>query len=229
MVRRLVAVRLHGIKALERFRSEVSPALDAGTLGRGFELRRQQQEVDLLLAGLQFQELRYELPQRRRFPPRLGLSQFLSESWELGVVGYVYYQLTNDSYPTEAIIGGLRQQALGGFKSRVASVGPEVGYVFKMGKQTGYFNLRGYCEFWAQNRREGLGTVRHDHPSARQIAQIVGAGHPGELQCHEMFICAFHPSRQSSPPFGRFARSRKPRTSFAARSRAAVRRSSTLP
>jgi hypothetical protein len=67
----------------------------------------------------------------------------------------VYYQLTNDSYPTEGIIGGLRQQALGGFKSRVASVGPEVGYVFKMGKQTGYFNLRGYWEFWAQNRLEG--------------------------------------------------------------------------
>ena len=84
-----------------------------------------------------------------------ALSQFLSESWEVGVAGYVYYQLTNDSYPTEGIIGGLRRKALGGFKSRVASVGPEVGYVFKMGKQTGYLNLRGYREFWAQNRLEG--------------------------------------------------------------------------
>jgi hypothetical protein len=34
-------------------------------------------------------------------------------------------------------------------------VGPEVGYVFKLGKQTGYVNLRGYWEFWAQNRLEG--------------------------------------------------------------------------
>ena len=44
---------------------------------------------------------------------------------------------------------------LGGFKSRVASVGGEVGYVFKFGKQTGYPHLRGYSEFWAQNRLEG--------------------------------------------------------------------------
>jgi hypothetical protein len=84
-----------------------------------------------------------------------ALSQFLSESWQVGVAGYAYYQLTNDSYPTDGIIGELRKQALGGFKSRVASVGPEVGYVFKMGKQTGYLNLRGYWEFWAQNRLEG--------------------------------------------------------------------------
>lgn len=84
-----------------------------------------------------------------------ALSHFLSESWQVGVVGYAYYQLTNDSYPTDGIIGGLREQALGGFKSKVASVGPEVGYVFKMGKQMGYVNLRGYWEFWAQNRTEG--------------------------------------------------------------------------
>lgn len=84
-----------------------------------------------------------------------ALSQFLSESWQVGVAGYVYYQLTNDSYPTEGFIGEVRQRALGGFKSRVASVGPELGYVFKMGKQTGYLNLRGYWEFWAQNRLEG--------------------------------------------------------------------------
>lgn len=84
-----------------------------------------------------------------------AVSQFLSESWQLGIAGYVYYQLSNDRYPTEGAIGELRQQVLGGFRSRVASVGPEVGYVFKMGKQTGYANLRGYWEFWARNRLEG--------------------------------------------------------------------------
>ena len=91
-----------------------------------------------------------------------AVSQFLSESWEVGVVGYVYYQLSNDSYPTDGVIGQLRQQALGGFRSRVASAGGEVGYVFKMGKQTGYLNLRAYQEFWAQNRVKGyalFGTV----------------------------------------------------------------------
>lgn len=84
-----------------------------------------------------------------------AVSQFLSESWEVGAVGYVYYQLSNDTYPTDGVTGAIRQRVLGGFKSRVASVGPEVGYVFKMGKQSGYLNLRGYWEFWAQNRLEG--------------------------------------------------------------------------
>lgn len=82
-------------------------------------------------------------------------SRFLSESWQVGIAGYVYYQLTNDSYPTEGVIGRLRQQELGGFRSRAAAVGPELGYLFKMGKQTGYLNLRAYWEFWARNRVEG--------------------------------------------------------------------------
>ena len=84
-----------------------------------------------------------------------AVSQFLSASWELGIVGYVYYQLSNDTYSTHGVVGDIRQRALGGFKSKVASVGPEIGYVFKMGKQTGYANLRGYWEFWAQNRPQG--------------------------------------------------------------------------
>jgi len=57
--------------------------------------------------------------------------------------------------PVRSVVGKIRQRVLEGFKSKVASVGPEVGYVFKIGKQTGYFNLRGYWEFWAQNRLEG--------------------------------------------------------------------------
>jgi hypothetical protein len=75
-----------------------------------------------------------------------ALSQFLSANWEVGVVGYVYYQLTNDSGSGDKV---------GAFKSRVASVGPEVGYAFKFNGQPAYLNLRGYWEFWAQNRMEG--------------------------------------------------------------------------
>ena len=73
-------------------------------------------------------------------------SQFLSANWEVGIVGYVYYQLTGDSG------SGAR---LGSFKSRVASVGPEVGYAFTIGGLPAYFNLRGYWEFWAENRLKG--------------------------------------------------------------------------
>jgi hypothetical protein len=75
-----------------------------------------------------------------------AVSQFLSENWALGVVGYVYYQLTGDSGSGDKV---------GAFKSRVASVGPEVGYAFKFNDQPAYFNLRGYWEFWAQNRVDG--------------------------------------------------------------------------
>jgi hypothetical protein len=75
-----------------------------------------------------------------------AVSQFLSENWEVGVAGYVYYQLTGDSGSGDRV---------GAFESRVAAAGPEVGYVFKYNGQPAYFNLRGYWEFGAQNRLEG--------------------------------------------------------------------------
>lgn len=89
-------------------------------------------------------------------------SQFLSAQWQVGVVGYVYQQLTADSYPTGGVTGALRSQALGSFKSRVAAIGPEVGYMFKIGGKQAYANVRAYWEFWAKNRVEGyavMGTV----------------------------------------------------------------------
>ena len=73
-------------------------------------------------------------------------SQFLSANWEVGLAGYVYYQLTGDSG------SGAK---LGPFKSRVAAIGPEVGYAFKFGGLPAYANLRAYYEFWAQNRVSG--------------------------------------------------------------------------
>jgi len=75
-----------------------------------------------------------------------AVSQFLSANWEVGVAGYVYYQLSGDSG------SGAK---LGAFKSRVAAIGPEVGYAFTIGGLPAYANLRGYWEFWAQNRVEG--------------------------------------------------------------------------
>ncbi|MEZ5463278.1 transporter [Dokdonella sp.] len=73
-------------------------------------------------------------------------SQFLSANWQVGIAGYVYYQLTGDS-GSGAVLGP--------FKSRVAAIGPEVGYVFAMGGKQAYTNVRGYYEFWARNRVEG--------------------------------------------------------------------------
>jgi hypothetical protein len=91
-----------------------------------------------------------------------ALSQFLSERWEVGVVGYVYNQLSADTYSTSGLAGDLRARLLGPFESRVASVGPEVGYVFQMGGHQAYANLRGYWEFWSEHRLSGkavFGTI----------------------------------------------------------------------
>jgi len=86
-------------------------------------------------------------------------SQFLSANWQVGLVGYVYQQLSADQYPTNGIEGALRSQVLGSFKSAVASVGPELGYVFKVGNQQAYANVRAYWEFWAKNRIQGYAVM----------------------------------------------------------------------
>jgi hypothetical protein len=75
-----------------------------------------------------------------------GASQFLSERWHVGLVGYFYRQVTGDSG------SGAR---LGDFESRVGGIGPQAGYLFKMGKRQAYLNLKGYKEFDAKNRPEG--------------------------------------------------------------------------
>ena len=75
-----------------------------------------------------------------------GASQFLSANWQVGVAGYVYYQLTGDSG------SGAK---LGPFKSKVAAIGPQLGYAFTIGGMPAYANLRGYWEFEAKNRVEG--------------------------------------------------------------------------
>ncbi|MEJ8822629.1 transporter [Variovorax humicola] len=73
-------------------------------------------------------------------------SQFLSEQVHVGLVGYFYDQLTGDSGSGAT---------LGPFKSRVAAVGPQVGYFFPIGAQKGYLNLKAYWEFAAENRAKG--------------------------------------------------------------------------
>jgi hypothetical protein len=75
-----------------------------------------------------------------------GASQFLSEHLQVGAVGYFYDQISGDT-------GG--NPKLGDFKSRVAALGPQIGYLFPVGKLQGYMNVKGYWEFGAQNRPEG--------------------------------------------------------------------------
>jgi hypothetical protein len=75
-----------------------------------------------------------------------AISPYLSEGLHVGAVGYVYNQLTDDSGASPA---------LGGFRSRVAGIGPQLGFFFPVAGREGYLNLRGYYEFDARNRLEG--------------------------------------------------------------------------
>ena len=75
-----------------------------------------------------------------------GASQFVSKQVHIGLVGYVYQQLTADSG---------QAPILGEFKSRVLGIGPQIGFIFPVGTMQGYLNLKGYKEFAAENRPEG--------------------------------------------------------------------------
>ena len=78
-----------------------------------------------------------------------GLSQFLTKQFHVGAVGYVYDQLTGD---TGALL------ILGANKSRIAGVGPQLGYLFPIGGMQGSLSLKGSWEFDAARRAEGWNT-----------------------------------------------------------------------
>ena len=77
----------------------------------------------------------------------VGASQFLTKQLQVGLVGYWYNQLSCDSGAGDRV---------GCFKSRVAGIGPQIGYVIPISKDVqGYLNLKGYKEFAAENRPDG--------------------------------------------------------------------------
>src|SRR6516162_11213953 len=60
------------------------------------------------------------------------------------------------SLPHPKSIGSSRvDPRLGDFRSRVAGVGPQIGFFFPVADRDGYLNLRAYSEFDAKNRLEG--------------------------------------------------------------------------
>jgi hypothetical protein len=78
-----------------------------------------------------------------------GISQFLSKQVFVGLVGYGYQQITDD-------FG--QNPILGGFRSRVIGIGPQIGFLFPVADMQGYLNLKGYGEFDAANRPSGWNT-----------------------------------------------------------------------
>ena len=76
-----------------------------------------------------------------------GASQFLTKQVQVGLVGYVYDQLTPDHGCAPVLCP---------FESRVLGVGPQLGYIFPISPHwQGYLNLKAYGEFDHANRPDG--------------------------------------------------------------------------
>jgi hypothetical protein len=78
-----------------------------------------------------------------------GASQFLSKQFFVGLVGYIYDQVSADSGSGDRV---------GAFESRVFSAGPQIGYIFPIAGKQGFLGLKSYFEFDAKNRPEGWNT-----------------------------------------------------------------------
>ena len=78
-----------------------------------------------------------------------GASHFLSKQVFVGLVGYAYQQVTDD-------FG--QPPVLGGFRSRVLGVGPQIGYIFPVGDKQAFLGAKAYGEFDAANRPSGWNT-----------------------------------------------------------------------
>jgi hypothetical protein len=76
-----------------------------------------------------------------------GASQFLTKQVQVGLVGYLYQQLSCDSGSGDRV---------GCFESRVVGIGPQLGYIIPISKEwQGYINVKGYKEFAAEHRPDG--------------------------------------------------------------------------
>jgi hypothetical protein len=75
-----------------------------------------------------------------------GASQFVTKTVQLGAVGYFYQQLTADRGAAPI---------LGENLSRIAGIGPQIGFIFPAGSLQGYLNFKAYGEFAADNRAAG--------------------------------------------------------------------------
>jgi hypothetical protein len=71
-------------------------------------------------------------------------SQFISKSVFVGLAGYVYQQVTDDTGP------GAK---LGGFRGRAVGIGPQVGFIFPLSKDyQGFLNIKAYKDVEVENR-----------------------------------------------------------------------------
>ena len=71
-------------------------------------------------------------------------SQFVTKTIHVGLAGYYFQQLTDDSGP------GAK---LGGFRGMSVGIGPQIGFIIPMNNgYQGYLNLRAYTDLETENR-----------------------------------------------------------------------------
>ncbi|MGY8711744.1 transporter [Bradyrhizobium sp. 18BD] len=71
-------------------------------------------------------------------------SQFVTKTIQVGLAGYYFQQVTDDSGP------GAK---LGGFRGMSVGIGPQIGFIIPMSNgYQGYLNLRGYKDLEVENR-----------------------------------------------------------------------------
>jgi hypothetical protein len=76
-------------------------------------------------------------------------SQFVTKDVLIGVAGYYFQQITDDSGP------GAK---LGGFRGMSVGIGPQIGFLFPVGDYQGYLNIKGYKDLEVENRPQGWST-----------------------------------------------------------------------
>jgi hypothetical protein len=76
-------------------------------------------------------------------------SQFITKDVLIGVAGYYFQQITDDSGP------GAK---LGGFRGMAVGIGPQIGFLFPVGDYQGYLNLKGLADIEVENRPQGWST-----------------------------------------------------------------------
>ena len=131
---------------------------------------------------VQLREPGHRLPERYQLRTWTGAPRNFSRSkWHVGLVGYFYDQLTGDS-GSGAVLGD--------FKSRVAAIGPQVGYLFKVKDRQWYANLKGYWEFDAQTPPGRVERLAHRfHPAWIGWEVMVGIRIATWLRCRHRRRC----------------------------------------
>ena len=73
-------------------------------------------------------------------------SQFITKDVLIGVAGYYFQQITDDTGPGAT---------LGGFRGMAVGIGPQIGFLFPVGDYQGYLNIKGYKDLEVENRPQG--------------------------------------------------------------------------